>query len=665
MGLLFISLLVAPLASGSPLSVMPVACTEMQASMGSFFRWPTANPGMVAPVLMVFSYPVYKSPLRCSFTGKSIAIDVPPSYGDKAGFHLGTAAIPTKSDERYRLTRIEIRKPPQAYAGLGQALSHVMEMVLVHREENGKRWANIVVPFQVSTSGAELDIINPMINGVNLPSKISQSGYVMASGVSEMALSPGLTKASFSEFWSSAEVAGCKEKSVSVRTFMRTDVLTIGVDTFTQLSTALENTPNQEPTQPPKATWLIDTCQNSTGSCKVKKAQDMQAKLASLKKYQSQAVTQQRARKAKLDTKLAQLKNHSGAATKASVDLYDATLAAYNDLKAAASELISAQAHVKKIQAFATEAATAKWNQTMPKANPSAPSASKTKTEAPKSPTKAPVSLIGIDDQHGLRRDCSALRQSPVDIDTKMVVDPSSISSALVEPLAFRYMSLLDGAHDSARLQLSNRGQHLRVAVPPGSAEWPLGGVLSAGVLRGVSYIDIHVPAEHSVNGHVAAAELQLVHESVAGKPAMAVAVPLELHAGRADEENEWLKPLLRALPETQASVEVLGQPLGLLQSALGLGVTNRYYRYDGSLTKPPCLRTEWFILEEPGHISHQQLSDLGTALGLDDSPQRATQFMTSLVMRGSPHLESQVRDTDSFALSRPNKFRGLRRVQI
>ena len=147
------------------------------------------------------------------------------------------------------------------------------------------------------------------------------------------------------------------------------------------------------------------------------------------------------------------------------LDLYDDTLKAYNDLKAAASELISVQAHVKKTQAFATEAAKFKGKfKDVPKISSSAPSASdKTPTKAPKktpakTSTKAPVSFMGAGDQQGLHRDCSALRQSPVDIDTKTVVDPSAISRALVQPLAFRYMSLLDGAHDSARLQLSTLG---------------------------------------------------------------------------------------------------------------------------------------------------------------------------------------------------------------
>jgi len=301
--------LLASLAVLAPLdvsggSLQPLACTMIQSEMGPFFRWPTANPGMVAPVLMVWNYPVYRSPLRTSFTGKSIQIDIPASFGQTAGFHLGKTAIPTKTDERFRLTRLEIRRPAQAYTGLGQALSHVMEMVLIHRQENGDKWANVILPFQVSTNGADMDIINPIIDGVKLPTRISQTGYVMASAASEMKVSPAFQNATFSEFWNTAPVAGCTKKIVNVRYFLRTNTLAIGQDTFTQLSNALENVPAQEPVQPPQTTWLMDTCRNNSGVCKIQAAVDMQAKLQNLQKYQSQAITEQSSRKADLDTSL-------------------------------------------------------------------------------------------------------------------------------------------------------------------------------------------------------------------------------------------------------------------------------------------------------------------------------------------------------------------------
>jgi len=289
----------ASFAHGVVTSVQPIACSQIVADMGPFYRWPKANPGMVAPVNIVWKYPKYQSPLRSSFTGKSIQIDIPADFGEHAGFHLGTSGKPKNTDEEYRLARVELRKPAQAYAGLGQQLSHVMEMVLVHKQHNGKHWANIILPFQVSTSGADMDIINPIVDGTKLPRRIGESGYVMASAVNKMILSPAFENATFNEFWGKAPVAGCNKKDVDVRFFMRTDTLSLGVDTFQQMSTALENAPNQQPVQPAEATWIVGSCSGAdpAAPCVPRKAQDMQAKLKNLEQFQTRAITQQRDKK--------------------------------------------------------------------------------------------------------------------------------------------------------------------------------------------------------------------------------------------------------------------------------------------------------------------------------------------------------------------------------
>jgi len=322
---------------------------------------------MVAPVNVVWNFPTYKNPLHSTFTGTSIQIDIPPNFGEFAGFHLGTTAVPTKTDERFRLTRLDIRKPAVAYSGLGQALSHVMEMVLILKQENGDYWANVILPFQVSTNGADMDIINPIIGGTTLPNRTGQTGYVMASAVSELKLSPGFDNATFSEFWGTAPAYGCPNKTVNVRYFMRTTTLAIGVDTFAQLSGALENAPLQDPTQPSETTWIVNTCKNNTGNCVIQKAADLAKKLKDAQSYVSQAVTKQRARKIDLDTALKDLKNHTGGATNQSIALFNTASAAMTDLKAAASELISAEANTAKVQTFASEAAGAKWDQNQPK----------------------------------------------------------------------------------------------------------------------------------------------------------------------------------------------------------------------------------------------------------------------------------------------------------
>lgn len=650
--------------TGARAPVVSAACSNPVIDMGDFYRWPTVNPGMAAPVNVVYNYPVYRQPLRSEFTGKSIKISIPADYGQSAGFHLGTGGAPKGNDEKYRLTSIDIRKPAKAYAGLGQALTHVMEMVLVHKQSNGNGWANIILPFQVSTSGADIDIVDPIIAGVELPDRIGQTGYVVAGGTNELLLGPAFEGESrFSEFWGDAPVSGCPSADkLHARFFMRTNVLTIGVDTFQQLMNALENTPEEQPTMPPGVSWLLGTCANNSATCTLVTPVNVQQKMTELQNFQGKAVSEQRSRKADMDGKLKQLKEHQGQpTTNESIQLFNSAVSAYRDLESAASELVSVKAQLAEMTTFATQAASSHWDMNKP-SGAAAVSAISVSSEGTTEQSK-----IGTDQQPASlvqeRSDCRALGLSPVDIDSKRVFDPTAaLSSTLIEPLSFRYMSRSDkGGH----LQLSHRGHHLRVAVPSGSSEWPLGGVLSSGVLRGVSYIDIHVPGEHSVDGRIPAAELQLVHESVGDKPAMAVAVPLQLR----EDANPWLTTLLANLPQKQAAQDIIGPPLGLLHDSLLQGSTSSYYRYDGSLTKPPCQSTEWFVLEESGHLSQQQLMQLGAALGIDVNPeklwqQRGPTFMTSLVMKGSPRLVNQVQGSGLENLV-ARRFRGRRRLQV
>jgi carbonic anhydrase len=630
-----------------------VACADQNqiAAMGDFWRWPTPNPGMASPVNVVYNYPVYKSPLAAAFDGKAITIDLPSDYGAEAGFFLGTSGIAAASDEKYGLTRLEIRKPAKAYAGLGQALPHVMEMVAIHRGQNVNNWANVVIPFQVSTSGRDMDIIGAAINGEELPNRIGQTGHVLKSAVNQLILEPAFANATFSEFWGKAPVAGCASATnLDVRYFLRSQVLAIGVDTFQQLSDALEDVAEEEPVEPKVVSWLIGTCQTNVSKCELVTPKDMNAELAELQKSQGQAVSEQRAKKADLDSKLALLQANQGMpATPASIQEYNDASAAFDELHNAAMELTSVTAQVSTATQQAQQASSNTWDENKP--------------------SLVQTSLLQAVKDAGKkqeqRNDCSALGQSPVDIDSKRVIDPTTLSSALIEPLGFRYMSLSEVGDKGARFELSNRGRHLRVAVPQDSTQWPLGGIISRGILAGVSYVDIHMPGEHSVDGRVPAAELQLVHESMNGKPAMALAVPLELH----DEANDWLKPVLAATSQKNASKEVMGLPMGLLHTAFLSGSTSKYFRYDGSLTKPPCLNAEWFLLEEPGHISTEQLSQLAATLGVnanaDRLEQRGPAFMTSLVMKGSPHLVNQVKAASGAENLLASRFRGRRRLQV
>ena len=76
------------------------------------------------------------------------------------------------------------------------------------------------------------------------------------------------------------------------------------------------------------------------------------------------------------------------------------------------------------------------------------------------------------------------------------------------------------------------------------------------------------------------------------------------------DEPNEYLEPIINATRYIRHRDEY--HPISnefRLIPLIGEGGIRRYYRYDGSLTTPPCYESViWTILQEPLKISPEQL---------------------------------------------------------
>jgi len=76
------------------------------------------------------------------------------------------------------------------------------------------------------------------------------------------------------------------------------------------------------------------------------------------------------------------------------------------------------------------------------------------------------------------------------------------------------------------------------------------------------------------------------------------------------NEPNEYLQPIIDALAHIR--YKNLQQPISddfELMRLISKDHLRRYYRYDGSLTTPPCYESViWSVLQEPLKISHAQL---------------------------------------------------------
>lgn len=124
-----------------------------------------------------------------------------------------------------------------------------------------------------------------------------------------------------------------------------------------------------------------------------------------------------------------------------------------------------------------------------------------------------------------------------------------------------------------------------------------------------------HTPSENLIKGHQYPLEAHFVHADVAGNLAV-LAVMFETGA-----QNEPLAQLTAELPKVGASVP-LAKELAV-QSLLPK--LDEYYRFNGSLTTPPCSEgVRWFVVKQPNSLSQQQSAALHSVMGNNNRPIQA-----------------------------------------
>lgn len=176
---------------------------------------------------------------------------------------------------------------------------------------------------------------------------------------------------------------------------------------------------------------------------------------------------------------------------------------------------------------------------------------------------------------------CGAgIHQSPIDI-----VNPSP---AKLAPITFNYQS--------TPLNIRNTGNTIEVAYQEGS--W----IEVDGTKYHLLQFHFHAPSEHTVVGNLSDMEMHLVHKSEDGKLAV-IGVLIETGSVNTAFDSFW-----HYLPPTQGESEqiqdVTLNALNLLPS------TKHTYRYNGSLTTPPCSEdVKWLVLTTPIKMSHSQIA--------------------------------------------------------
>ncbi|MFN8475376.1 MAG: carbonic anhydrase family protein [Anaerolineae bacterium] len=171
-------------------------------------------------------------------------------------------------------------------------------------------------------------------------------------------------------------------------------------------------------------------------------------------------------------------------------------------------------------------------------------------------------------------------QQSPVNIPASAAVNPADLK--------------LD--YKPSPLNILNNGHTIE-------GEYHEGSTLT---LDGVPYklvqFHFHNPSEHEANGKLDAMELHLVHQSDKGD---VVVVGVWIEPGA---ENKALAPVFSNLPKDQQDAKPV--PGATVNAADFLPATQTYYRYDGSLTTPPCTQgVKWIMMSTPVTASAEQLA--------------------------------------------------------
>ncbi|XP_034030599.1 carbonic anhydrase 14 isoform X2 [Thalassophryne amazonica] len=223
--------------------------------------------------------------------------------------------------------------------------------------------------------------------------------------------------------------------------------------------------------------------------------------------------------------------------------------------------------------------------------------------------------LVGQSEWSEYFPDCSGTSQSPVDVvTTQTKYDPSLTS---VTPLGYNQ-------HGSMPFSLYNNGHTAVIELP----EWMgLGGLPWL-----FTAVQLHLHwgsggpspggSEHTINGQSADAELHVVHYNSELYPNMSVAMTqrdglavLGILIKTGEDTNEAYGNIINYLSRVRHADQRVFIPAFDVQTLLPNDLEH-YYRYNGSLTTPPCYQSVmWTVFHKRVQISHAQLLKLETIL--------------------------------------------------
>ncbi len=195
--------------------------------------------------------------------------------------------------------------------------------------------------------------------------------------------------------------------------------------------------------------------------------------------------------------------------------------------------------------------------------------------------------------------------QSPIDITGYLAAKKNSLQfNYHLSPLNIVYDGLtqLDFNHHQ---EVINDGHTIQVNFP---AQGPEEIISYQGKNYRLIQFHIHAPSENLYDGVAYPLEIHFVHQGDGNLAVVGVfVVP--------GKPNPTLQTIIDHLPTTKGKVMTLDnvniQPSGLIPDNIS------YYRFDGSLTTPPCTEgVKWIVMRNSITASSEQINQLKAAIG-------------------------------------------------
>jgi carbonic anhydrase len=192
-----------------------------------------------------------------------------------------------------------------------------------------------------------------------------------------------------------------------------------------------------------------------------------------------------------------------------------------------------------------------------------------------------PAHWYALDPAYAIARDGKA--QSPIDIDTKDAITDSALEELLI-------------AYHKTLFEIENNGHTIEL-LPTATGN----GITLDGEFYALRQFHFHAPSEHRIDGNAFDMELHFVHQDRRGNPAV---------LGLMIAEGACNKTLGKIFENAPREISVEGTSLPEIEIDLAeLFSPGGIYRYEGSLTTPPCTEgVKWNLVMEPIEMSRPQI---------------------------------------------------------